>query len=74
MALYTIIHIYEVPAENQYQATDELMAARGSQQEKNFLVKVIVRKSGAKPGQGNAIDGRPPVSWKTLFKRQLTGK
>jgi hypothetical protein len=28
MPLFTIMHIYEVPASNQYEATNELMTAR----------------------------------------------
>jgi hypothetical protein len=74
MPLFTIMHIYEVPARNQYEATDELLEARGSKQEKIFLVKTIIRESGTKPEKSITIDNRPPVKWGTIFKRQLTGK
>jgi hypothetical protein len=82
MPLFTIIHIYEVPARNQYEATDDLMAARGSRLEKMYHVKTIVRLSREK--WGIPIDPRPlleseprsrrPAKWRTIFKRQITGK
>jgi hypothetical protein len=50
MGLYTIILIYEVPANNQYEATDELAEARELHQEKIYLVKTIIRKPGEKRG------------------------
>jgi hypothetical protein len=39
--LFTIMHIYEVPARNQYEATDELMIARQNHFDKVFLKKVM---------------------------------
>jgi hypothetical protein len=74
MPLFTIMHIYEVPARNQYEATDELLAVRGTKQEKIFLVKTIIREEGSKPEKSITTDNRPPVKWGTIFKRQLTGK
>jgi hypothetical protein len=74
MPLFTIMHIYEVSAKNIYQAEDELMLARGTKQEKVFLVKTIIRESGAKPEKSITIDNRPPAKWGTIFKRQITGK
>jgi hypothetical protein len=74
MALFTIMHIYEVPARNLYEAEDEFMEARGTKQEKVFLVKTIIRESGAKAGKETVIDHRPPAKWGTIFKRQITGK
>jgi hypothetical protein len=43
MPLFTIMHIYEVPARNQYEATDELMTARKHHFDKVYLKKVLVR-------------------------------
>jgi hypothetical protein len=37
MPLYAILKIYEVPARNQYEATDELMIARRNHFDKIFL-------------------------------------
>ena len=77
MATYTIIRIYEVPVDNaddQQQATDRMMEALVMGVEKDFHVKDIIRKPGAKPGEGKQVDLRPPAGWLTLLKQQLTGK
>ncbi len=74
MATYTIIRIYEVPADNQQQATDRMMEALVLRMEKDFHVKDIIREPGAQPGQGKAVDLKPPAGWMTLLKKQLTGK
>ena len=70
---YTIIRIYEIPAESQYQATDRMMEAVALHVEQQFHVKDIIREPGAKPGQGKAVDLRPPVGWLTLLRKQLNG-
>ena len=74
MAKYTIIRIYEVPADNQQQATDRMMEAIALHVEQQFHVKDIIREPGAKPGQGTVVDLRPPAGWMTLLKQQLSGK
>ena len=74
MATYTIIRIYEVPADNQQQATDRMMEALVLGVEKDFHVKDIIREPDAKPGQGKGVDLKPPAGWLTLLKQQLTGK
>jgi hypothetical protein len=74
MALYTIIRVYEVPADNQQQATDRMTEALALHVEKDFHVKDIIRELGAKPGQGKAVDLRPPAGWLTILKQQLNGK
>jgi hypothetical protein len=43
MPLFTIMHIFEIPAKNQYAATDELMTARKHNYDKVYLKKVLVR-------------------------------
>jgi hypothetical protein len=76
MPLFTIMHIYEVPARNQYEATDELMTARKHNFDKVFLKKVLVKETGVKPPQDKVnifADPKKPVKWGTIFKRQLTG-
>jgi hypothetical protein len=76
MALFVIMHIFEVPARNQYEATDELMRARKNHFDKVFLKKVIVKEAEAKlPREKvNVFEPKPPARWGTIFKRQLTGK
>src|SRR5271165_336789 len=55
MALYTIIRVYEVPAENQQEATDRMMKALWLRVERNFHARDIIREPGAKPGTGKAV-------------------
>jgi hypothetical protein len=74
MAVYTIIRVYEVPAENKQQATDRMMEALLFHVEKDFHVKDIIREPGAKPGQGREVKLAPPAGWMTLLLQQLTGK
>jgi hypothetical protein len=74
MAVYTIIRVYEVPAETKQQATDRMLEALVLHVEKDFHVKDIIRDPGAKPGQGKQVSLVPPAGWLTLFVRQLTGK
>ena len=69
---YTIIRVYKIPADNEYQATNRMLEALALHVEKNFHVIDIIRKPGAKPGEGDVVDLTPPPGWKTLF-RQRTG-
>jgi hypothetical protein len=48
MPLFTIMHIYEVPARNQYEATNELMTARKHNFDKVYLKKVLVKETEPK--------------------------
>jgi hypothetical protein len=74
MALYTIIRVYEVPADTQQQATDRMIEALTLHVERDFHKKDIIREPGSKPGQGKRIDLKPPAGWLSLLTRQLTGK
>jgi hypothetical protein len=74
MPLYTIIRVYEVPAETKQQATDRMLEALVLHVEKDFHVKDVIREPGAKPGQGKVVELKPPAGWIALLKQQLTGK
>jgi hypothetical protein len=74
MAVYTIIRVYEVPADTKQQATDRMLEALISHVERDFHVKDIIRQPGATPGQGSQVQLVPPAGWLTLVVRQLTGK
>ena len=63
MAVYTIIRIYEVPAETHQQATDRMLEAL-----------VLHVEKGEKPARWNTVKLAPPAGWLTLIVRQLTGK
>lgn len=71
MSLYTIIRIYQVPADTQSQATDRMAEAIDLKQEKYYHVKDIIRKSGQSEDQGKTVDLRPPTGWLALIKEQL---
>jgi hypothetical protein len=77
MAKYTIIRVYEVPADTQQQVTDQMLEAVLLHTEKDFHVKDVkdlIREPGAKPGQGKAVSLAPPAGWLSLLLQQLTGK
>ncbi len=74
MAVYTIIRVYEVPADNRQQATDRMIEALTLHVERDFHVKDIIREPGAKPGQGKQVKLTLPPGWLSLVVRQLTGK
>jgi hypothetical protein len=73
MAVYTIIRVYEVPADNQQQATDRMIEALALHVERDFHQKDIIREPGSKPGQGTKVDLKPPAGWLSLVVRQLSG-
>jgi hypothetical protein len=77
MPLYVIMHIFEVPAKNQYEATDQLMLARQNHFDKVFLKKVLVRDAEMKLPREKVnvfADPKKPAKWGTIFKRQMTSK
>ena len=74
MAVYTIIRVYEVPADTQQQATDRMIEALTLHVERDFHKKDIIRAPGSKPGQGKPVILKPPAGWLSLVVRQLTGQ
>ena len=74
MALWTFIRVYEVPADDSYQATERIMTALALHVEKDFHVKDIIREPGAKPGKGKKVELKPADGWLALLRKQLTGK
>ena len=71
MAVYTIIRVYEVPADNQQQATDRMLEALVLHVERDYHVKDVIRAPGAKPGQGKR--GRVNNSERALRLRKVVG-
>jgi len=74
MAKYTIIRVYEVPADTKQQATDRMIEAMAFNVEKDFHVKDIIREPDAKPGEGKVVSLKPPAGWLDLLRKQLTGQ
>jgi hypothetical protein len=84
MPLFTIMHIYEVPARNQYEATNELMTARKHNFDKVYLKKVLVKDADHKPLRTGVENLKQELRTKpkrrnldrmvTIFRRQVFGK
>jgi len=71
MAIYTIIRVYEVPADNQVQATDRMLEALLLHTEKDYHKRDIIRAPGAKPGEGKPVVLQPAPGWMALIRQQL---
>ncbi len=83
MPYFTIMHIFEVPARNQYEATDELMTARKHNYDKVYLKKVLVKDAEElKPfrhkvnvfAEPKEVRKKELTKMVTIFRRQLFGK
>ena len=73
MGRWTIIRVYEVPADTQIQATDRMLEALVLGVEKDFHVKDIIRAPEAKPGTGVTVSLDPPRGWLSILRDQLVG-
>ena len=71
MALYTIIRVYEVPANSQQEATDRMMKALWLRVERDFHARDIIREPGAKPRAGEPVSLKPSQGWMQLIIKQL---
>jgi hypothetical protein len=71
MGIYTVIRVYEMPAESAQEATDRMSEAIVLHVERDFHVKDYVREPGAKPGRGTPINLRPAANWLELALKQL---
>ena len=71
MAVYTIIRIYEVPAESQIEATDRMMEAIVLHTERDYHRRDIIREPGSKPGEGKPVVLKPAPGWMALIRQQL---
>ena len=70
MAVYTIIRVYEIPAETRIQATERMLEALSIKVERDYHVRDYIREPGEKAGQGRVVDLRP-LGWLTLIREQL---
>jgi hypothetical protein len=71
VAIYTIIRVYEMPAESVQQATERMSEAIVLHVERDFHVKDYVRAPGEKAGKGRPINLRPAAGWLELALEQL---
>jgi hypothetical protein len=70
MAVYTIIRVYEVPADNRIQATERMLEALMMKVERNYHINDYIREPGEGTGRGKPVDLRP-MGWLTLIREQL---
>jgi hypothetical protein len=73
MGNWTIIRVYEIPAESQIEATDRMLEAILVGVEKDYHVKDIIRAPEAKPGAGVKVNLEPPRGFMALLRGQLLG-
>lgn len=71
MAVYTIIRVYEVPAETRVQATDRMLEAIVLHTEKDYHRKDIIRDPGSKPGEGKPVTLQLAPGWMAVIREQL---
>ena len=70
MATYTIIRVYEVPADDRIQATERMLEALMTKTERSFHINDYIREPGEGTGKGKPVDLRP-TGWLTLIREQL---
>ncbi len=78
MAVYRIIRIYDVPADNQIQATNRMMEALVLHVERDYHVMDYVKAPDDPKGKGWPVDLTPPKGWLSSLLdelvSQVTGK
>lgn len=74
MATYKIIRIYEVPGEDQTEATNRMMEALMLRVERHYHVMDYVKSPDDPAGKGKKINLDPPKGWMTTFMDQLLGR
>jgi hypothetical protein len=74
MATYKIIRIYEVPGEDEIQATNRMMEALMLRVDRHYHVMDIVRTPQDAPGKGKKVSLDPPKGWLATFMDQLLGR
>jgi hypothetical protein len=71
MATYRIIRIYDIPADNQIQATNRMMEALVLHVERDYHVMDYVKAPDDPKGKGRPIDLTPPKGWLSLLLQEL---
>ena len=74
MATYRIIRIYDVPADNPYQATDRMMEALVLHVERDYHVIDYVKAPEDADGKGRRIDLTPPKGWLSMLLQELAAQ
>jgi hypothetical protein len=71
MAIYRIIRIYDVPADNRIEATNRMMEAIILHVERDYHVMDYVKAPEDPKGKGRPINLTPPKGWLKLLMEEL---
>ena len=74
MALYKIMRIYDIPADNQTEATNRMMEALVLHVERDYHVTDYVKSPEDANGKGRKIDLTPPKGWLSLLLQELAAQ
>jgi hypothetical protein len=74
MAVYKIIRIYHVQAENQIEASERMMEALEFRVERDYHIMDYIKSPDDEKGKGRKIDLRPPKGFMTSLIDQLLGR
>ena len=74
MAIYKIMRIYEVPAENQIEATNRMMESLLLHVERDYHVTDYVKTPEDANGKGRKIDLTPPKGWLSMLLQELAAQ
>lgn len=74
MPRFKILRIYEVPGNDQAEATDRLMQALTLGVEADYHVSDYVKSAEDKQARSQRISLKPPKGWATTFLEQLLGR
>ena len=78
VSLFTIMRIYEIPADDQIEATNRMLEALEFGIEKDYHVRDIVKKTDDDTSYFKPVDltvpAKQPATMVTIFRRQLFGK
>jgi hypothetical protein len=73
MPTYKIMRIYEVPGDNQIEATNRMTEALVFHVERDYHVADYVKAPGEADGKGHRIGLEPPKGWLKLLVEQILG-
>jgi hypothetical protein len=74
MAIFKIIRIYHVPAEDQIDATNRMMEALALGVDRDYHLMDYIKTPDDEKGKGRKVDLRPPKGFLTSLLDQLLGR
>src|SRR4051794_32952352 len=74
MPIYKIMRIYDVPGDNQIQATNRMMEALVLHVERDYHVTDYVKGPEDADGKGHRISLDPPRGWLALLLQELAAQ